>query len=95
MAVAHGLDRFPPARPHRGLGRAFALGTSPGPLHAIAETLVTFWDLLRPERSEDRPPLVLAITRILLWIVAGVVLTSAAGVAVGALAVRLYSGVAG
>lgn len=94
MAVAHDLDRIPPP-PTEGLGQEFALGRPATRLQLLVGDLVSFWDFLRSERPEERPPLPLTIAKMLVWVAAGVAVTSAVGLAVGALLVRLYLGAVG
>ncbi|HSJ49882.1 MAG TPA: hypothetical protein VLA90_01175 [Actinomycetota bacterium] len=94
MAVAQEEDRLPPP-PGAALGQKFTLGRPATRLHALAAGFVSFWDLLRPERREDHPPLGLTVAKMLMWIVAGVAVTSAVFLAAGVLLVRLYTGAVG
>ena len=71
--------------------RAFEFGKPATRVDSVACWFVSFFDLIRRERCEDRPPLAMSLVKLAVWLVAGVAATSATAVALGAIAFRLWT----
>jgi hypothetical protein len=78
--------------PSPGTGaRAFAFGKAAKPFASVPCWFVSFFDLIRPERCEDRPPVTMSLVKLSVWLVAGVAVTSATAVGLGAIAFRFWT----
>lgn len=78
-------------RPGRGLARAFVLGTK-APAHEwTTARLASLFTRAERDHREERPPVASAVAKLIVWILVGIIVTSAVAVAVGALVARIYT----
>jgi hypothetical protein len=94
MAISHDHRGF--ATPaFGGTARAFVLGRDAPASRWIGARVTTLFS--RGERAlpEDRPPLAESLAKLVLWMVAGIAVASAAFVLGAALVVRIYTGAFG
>lgn len=89
------LARLPQASAVPRTRSSFAFGKPARRRESIARAFVPFVELQRREQREVCPALLQTLSKLLVWIVAGVAATSAATCVLGAVIVRIWSGAFG
>lgn len=92
MAVAYGDPALLPPPPRRVQARAFSYGAPASRLESIAGRLTSVFELLHVERVEERPPVAVTVTKLVLWVVVAISFATVGVVGLVALAVRVWAG---
>lgn len=95
MAVAYRDPVLRPPAPRREQGRAFSYGAPASRFESIAGRLISVFELLHVEHVEERPPVALTVTKLVLWVVVATSFATVGVVGLAALAVRIWTGTFG